>query len=265
MAGRFHGRVVVVTGGARGMGASHCRAFASEGASVVVCDREVAEGEALAAELGGDATFVEHDVTDEAAWDALVGELRERHGRWDVLVSNAGVARVRRLAQLTLEEYRLVTEVNQTGVFLGLRAAAREMPASGGGSIVNIASIAGRIGIPSSLAYNASKFAVLGMTRSAAIELARDSIRVNAVLPGYTLTTMLDDDGFSAFRDAVPARRAATPEEISAVVRFLASDEASYCTGAEFTVDGGAVAGHPYPALLPSAAGRVTDGVRPHL
>lgn len=242
------------------MGAAHCRGFAAEGAVVVVADRRRDEAEAVARELG--AISVELDVADEDGWGDLVETVMAEYGRIDVLVNNAGVAITSPLADTTLAMYRRVTEVNQTGVFLGLRAVVGPMAAGRGGSIVNVSSIAGFVGVPQSAAYNASKFAVRGLTRSAAIELAPLGIRVNSVHPGYTETSMLRWAEYGpVVVDAIPMGRPAAPEEVSEVVLFLASDAAGYCTGSEFVVDGGAIAGHPYPAFMESArlAGQ-TDG-----
>ena len=251
---RFADRVVLVTGGARGMGAAHCRAFASEGARVVVLDRRADEASALAGELGDRAVAMELDVGDEQGWADVVEAVTERLDGVDVLVNNAGVGATTPLVETSMAVYRRVTEVNQTGVFLGMRSVVPSMVRRGGGAIVNDSSIAGLVGIPISLAYNASKFAVRGMTRSAAIELASSNIRVNAVLPGYVRTTMLDVETFDSFAGGtVPQGRLAEPEEITSAVLWLASDAASYCNGTELVVDGGATAGPTYPTFQRAA------------
>jgi len=209
---------------------------------VVLTDVTDEAGQAEADLIG--AAYLHLDVADPEQWDDVIASVMGTHGRLDGLVNNAGVWRSASLADTTLEMFREVIEINQVGVFLGMQAAARVMTRPGG-SIVNISSVAGLMGPPGSMAYTASKFAVRGMTKVAAKELGRAGIRVNSVHPGYIGTEMLRE--LPAFKDGVPDRqlravplgRVAEPHEVATVVVFLLSDEASYCNGQEFTVDGG--------------------------
>jgi 3alpha(or 20beta)-hydroxysteroid dehydrogenase len=244
--GRLDGKVAIVTGGARGQGGAEAALFRTEGAEVVITDVLREEGELHAKDIG--ATFVAHDVRSEEEWAEVVRQTVERHGRIDVLVNNAGIFQRAKLLDTDLETYRRIIDVNQVGVFLGMRAVAPTMIDHGGGSIVNISSIAGLRAAAGALAYGASKFAVTGMTKSAALELARHQIRVNSIHPGMIDTDMMTAvTGGSAERHAkvarsVPMRRAADPAEVAALALFLASDDSSYCTGSEFVVDGGVTA-----------------------
>ena len=259
--GRLDNKVALVSGGARGMGQSHCRMFAAEGAKVMVADILDDEGAAVAADIGSNAIYQHLDVTREEDWDAAIDAVMENFGRLDVLVNNAGIAEVAPLAEMTLDSYRRVTEVNQTGVFLGMRAAVRPMTESGGGSIINISSIDGLIGMNNLTSYIASKWAVRGMTKTAAMELAHLGIRVNSIHPGFIRTHMGSSDAktpeevhehlevYSA--RMAPMGRAGGPEEISRLALFLASDESSYSTGSEFISDGGFTAGYPNPGVNP--------------
>jgi NAD(P)-dependent dehydrogenase (short-subunit alcohol dehydrogenase family) len=244
MSGRLDGRVALISGGARGQGAAHGRRLAQEGAAVILGDVLQEEGEAHAAALraeGLDATFLRLDVTHAAGWDAAVRLAQERHGRLDVLVNNAGIVRVATLAEETEEGWNATLAVNATGVFLGMRAAIGALRAAGRGSIVNVASIYGPVGAPGYVAYSASKGAVISMTKVAALEHAVDGIRVNAIAPGPVRTPMSAEEG-DASVDITPLRRRAEPEEISAAVAFLASDDSVYMTGAVLAVDGGYLA-----------------------
>ena len=257
--GRLDNKVAFVSGAARGMGQSHCRVFAAEGAKVVVADILDDEGAGVAADIGPSAVYQHLDVTSEDEWAAAMDAVMETFGRLDVLVNNAGIAESSPLAELTLESYRRVTEVNQTGVFLGMRAAIGPMTESGGGSIINISSIDGLIGMNNLTSYIASKWAVRGMTKTAAMELGTLGIRVNSIHPGFVRTHMGSTDEmppeevhehlevYSA--RMAPIGRAAVPEEISRLALFLASDESSYSTGSEFVADGGFTAGYPSPGL----------------
>jgi len=250
--GRLDGKVALITGGARGMGKSHVRHFVAEGARVVFGDVLDDKGEYVAAGLGEQACrYIHHDVTSEDDWAAAVGLATEAFGRLDVLVNNAGILTFARIADMPLADFRRVLEVNAVGCWLGMKAVTGPMTESGGGSIVNISSIEGFTGADGLSAYSASKFAVRGMTKVAARELARFGIRVNSVHPGGVLTRMIVDsagartDG-EAFLAAMPLGRFAEPVEISRLVAYLASDESSYSTGSEFIADGGILAGPGY-------------------
>jgi 3alpha(or 20beta)-hydroxysteroid dehydrogenase len=232
----LRGKVVVVTGGARGQGAAEARLFRDLGSHVVAADVLDEPGEALAADLGEAVDFQHLDVTDEAAWRALVDATVGRHGRIDVLVNNAGVFRKATLDEWSADELRRLIDVNLVGTILGIQAVAPAMPS--GGAIVNIASTAGIRGYAGSLPYSASKWGVRGVSRSAALELAPRGIRVNCVCPGAVDTPMIDPTAFDVRR--LPIARAGSPTEIAATVAFLASDAGGYCTGAEVVVDGGA-------------------------
>jgi len=250
--GRLDGKVALITGGARGMGKSHVRHFVAEGARVVFGDVLDDKGEYVAAGLGEQACrYIHHDVTSEDDWAAAVGLAIEAFGRLDVLVNNAGILAFARIADMPLADFRRVLEVNAVGCWLGMKAVTGPMTESGGGSIVNISSIEGFTGADGLSAYSASKFAVRGMTKVAARELARFGIRVNSVHPGGVLTRMIVDsadartDG-EAFLKSMPLGRFAEPVEISRLVAYLASDESSYSTGSEFIADGGILAGPGY-------------------
>ena len=211
--------------------------FADEGATVVVTDVLTEEGERTAGQIGGD--FHPLDVADEAAWEAVVSATLDRHGRLDVLVNNAGILLAAAMRNTTLEAWDRVIAVNQTGVFLGMKTVAPAMTEQGSGSIVNISSVAGLEGLYGSMAYTASKFAVTGMTKVAAKELGPHNVRVNSIHPGIIDTDMTTDFPKETMLRGVPLGREAQPEEVGALALFLASDEASYCTGQAFVVDGG--------------------------
>ncbi|MEU4831826.1 glucose 1-dehydrogenase [Streptosporangium sp. NPDC023615] len=248
--GLLDGKVALVTGGARGMGESHVRLFLQEGARVVFGDVLDEEGEALAGETG--AIFVRQDVTRPGDWERAVTATVEAYGKLDVLVNNAGIMKYRRIADMTMEEYERILDVNLKGTWLGVKSVIEPMRAAGRGSIVNISSVEGFIAAEGMSAYAASKFGVRGVTKAAARELARFKIRVNSVHPGAIATSMVLDpeitsevDG-EAFLRSMVIKRFAKPVEVSHVVAFLASDRASYCTGSEFTVDGGMLTGAGY-------------------
>lgn len=258
--GRLAGKVALITGAARGQGEAEARRFAAEGARVVLADVLDTEGEAVAADIGSTARYVHLDVAREDDWAAAMAVVAEI-GPLSVLVNNAAILRFTSLADTTLEDYLQVVMVNQVGTFLGMRAAIAPMTDAGGGSIVNISSIDG-IGSKNSLvAYSSSKGAIRSMTKTAALELGQFGIRVNSVHPGGVFTPMNGDiskEMFDAAHRQLALQRSAMPDEIASMVLFLASDEASYCTGGEFVVDGGWLAGDINP-FLPGAPPRRTD------
>jgi 3alpha(or 20beta)-hydroxysteroid dehydrogenase len=246
--GRLDGKVALISGGARGQGAAEARLFAAEGAKVMVGDVLDDEGEELARELSSDqCAFRHHDVTDESQWAGIVTETLERFGRLDILVNNAGIFRILPMMQTSLEDYRRINDINQVGVFLGMQAVTPSLIERGGGSIINISSIAGLRGSPASFAYSASKWAVRGMTKCAALELAPFKVRVNSIHPGIIDTPMAqefhDFGVWDTIRERIPMGDAAPPEEVARLALFLASDDSTYCTGAEFIVDGGMTTG----------------------
>ena len=249
--------MAIVSGAARGQGAEEARRFAAEGASVVLGDVLDDLGTSVAGAIGSAARYVHLDVTSEGDWDDAVAAAEASFGRLDVLVNNAGTARFTPIIGGRLEDYLAVVMVNQVGVYLGMRAAAPAMARGGGGSIVNISSVDGIVGMPAVSAYVASKVAVRGMTKVAALELASLGIRCNSVHPGYIDTALLRGGGSSGFPEidpgalagTVPARRLGTVEDVTEVVVFLASDASRYCSGAEIVVDGGLIAGIRGPSL----------------
>ena len=242
--GRLDGKVALITGAARGQGAAEARVFAAEGANVWLTDVLIEEGRAIAADVDG--TFREHDVTDADRWSAVVSEMLHVHRRIDVLVNNAGIFRLGGLLETDRELWDTTIAVNQTGVFLGMAAVAPAMVEQRAGSIINISSIAGIQGASIAHAYAASKWAVRGMTRSAARELAPHHVRVNSIHPGIIDTPMLrqyDDIGLPERLVAeIPMGHDASADEVARLALFLASDESAYCTGSEFVIDGGVTA-----------------------
>jgi 3alpha(or 20beta)-hydroxysteroid dehydrogenase len=236
-------RVAIVTGGGRGLGAAIARRLHLGGTTPVVTDVSFPSAKTVADDLG-QALAVEHDVTDEDSWEALCKTVLAEFGQIDVLVNNAGTWLARSILDTTRAEYQRVVEVNQTGVFLGMRAVLPTMIGAGSGSIVNIASIDGFRGASQMSAYCAAKHAVLGLTRSVALEVARDGIRVNAVSPGVMDTPMVNDSsadtsGLARVVARIPLRRTANPDEVAKAVEYLASDAASYSTGSNVVIDGG--------------------------
>lgn len=239
---RFEGKLVIITGGARGQGAEEARRLAAEGAKVVVTDVLAHEGQLLSEELGDAMIFIHHDVADELGWQSVVTRSIEFGGAVDLLVNNAGILRLGTLAETSSAEFDLHQQINVRGPFLGTKYCAPEMVKRGGGSIVNVSSLLAMRAHGGDSAYVTSKWAVRGMTKSAARELAVDRIRVNSVHPGIILTPMLDGaaEGVVANRAAqVPLGRAGSVADVANLVLFLLSDEASYITGAEIVVDGG--------------------------
>lgn len=246
--GRLDGKIALVTGAARGQGAAIARRFAAEGSRVVLGDVLDEDGKTVADEIGESARYVHHDVSDESSWDEAVRTATSTFGGLNVLINNAGILRWAPIHKHSLDDYMAVVNVNQVGCFLGMKAAIPPMREAGGGSIVNTASTAGLEGIAGVIGYSASKFAIRGMTKTAAVELGRWGIRVNAVCPGGINTAMANpfeqppDEQQKAFAN-VPIARIGTPEEIASLMVFLASDESSYCSGGDFVIDGGWTAG----------------------
>ena len=242
MSERLKDCTAIITGGARGQGAAEARRFVEEGALVLIADVLDSEGQALAKDLGDSAVFQHLDVTDEGNWAAVVDRLTDAGRTIDVLVNNAGILLFDRLTRSSREDFERVMDVNCTGVFLGMQAVASEMKKQQSGSIVNISSVAGLQGVGFQFSYSVSKWAVRGMTKSAAHELARDNIRVNSVHPGLIETAMLDqfpENLQPKVESFVPMGRSAEAAEVAELVLWLASNESSYCTGAEFVIDGG--------------------------
>jgi 3alpha(or 20beta)-hydroxysteroid dehydrogenase len=261
--GRLDGKTALITGGARGQGAAAARRFVAEGARVMIADVLSEEGKALADELGDAAWFQQLDVGDEQAWQDAMTEVDRVLGRLDVLVNNAGILFFAPLDQMSLADYERVIRINQIGTFLGMRSAAQMMKRQGSGSIVNISSVEGIAGMPMLTAYAASKFAIRGMTKVAAMELGPEGIRVNSVHPGAIDTSMVSTAlgghpvDLSLIGERVALARVGQPEDVANLVLFLASDESGYCTGGEFVVDGGATATH---SLAGAAVGRRLGG-----
>ncbi|RNF38949.1 glucose 1-dehydrogenase [Planococcus salinus] len=237
--GRLDGKVAIITGGARGMGASHAKRFSEEGAKVMITDILEKEGEAMATELGRDVKFMKHDVTKSLDWERVVAETESAFGPVSVLVNNAGIALLKSIEKMTEAQYRRVIDINQVSVFLGMKYVLSSMRKTENGSIINISSISGLKGNSESIAYSASKFAIRGMTKSAAIEFGAEGIRVNSVHPGITETPMVRKSRVSKLAREIPLQRTAQPVEVSNMVVYLASDESSYVTGADFVIDGG--------------------------
>lgn len=241
---RASGKVAIVTGAARGMGAAFARRLIDEGARVMLTDVLDAEGVATAKSLGGNARFLHHDVTDENEWNWIVSETESAFGPVSVLVNNAGIVAYGSIETMTESAYRHMIDVNQVSVFLGMKSVIPSMKRAGGGSIVNISSVAGIVGITHAISYVASKFAVNGMTKSAAIELAPYNIRVNSIHPGIihtamTIATLENEKSMTGVAATTPAGRAGEPDEVASVVLMLATDESRFSTGAQFVVDGG--------------------------
>jgi len=261
---RVMGKVAVVTGAARGMGESMARLLVAEGARVVLADVEDDDGKRVASDLGDAAAYTHLDVTSAEGWQSLLDTTTSHFGVPDVLVNNAGILRVATIAETDPAMFREVLDVNLTGPFLGLRTIGAAMAANGRGSVINISSTGGLMGYSTISAYVASKWGLRGLTKTAALELGPSGVRVNSVHPGAVATPMIGAVGLDAMleppapgitdtdprlmaADAMstdqPIARAGRPIELARLVLFLASDESSYCTGAEFVADGGATAG----------------------
>jgi len=239
---RLKGKVILISGGARGQGAAEARLFVAEGARVVIGDVLEPEGRQLASELGNATVFVKQDVTQERDWERAINAA-EKLGGLHGLVNNAGIYQPRTLMETDTELFERHMRVNQLGCFLGMKAVLPLMEQSGGGSIVNISSVAGLRGSPGAIAYSATKWALRGMTKAAAIDLAPRRIRVNSVHPGPIDTEMLKVRTPEQNRERlklVPMKRMGTAEEVASLVLFLLSDESGYVTGAEVAIDGGA-------------------------
>jgi NAD(P)-dependent dehydrogenase (short-subunit alcohol dehydrogenase family) len=235
---RLAGKVALVTGASRGIGEGIASAMAAEGATVIGCDILPFDNDALAA-------CEVLDVTDEGAWTSLVAEIGARFGEPDVLVNNAGITGPDPVHAVSLEDWNRIVGVDQTGVFLGMKAVIPGMRRKGGGSIVNISSICGAAAVPGIAAYHAAKGAVLTLTKNAAITYAPDGIRANAILPGWIATPMTagqSDAVNDVFLDATPLRRPGSPADVAGAAVFLASDEADFVTGVDLPVDGGYLA-----------------------
>jgi len=251
--GRLDGKVALISGAARGQGEAEARLFAEEGARVVLGDVLDDLGEVVAKDIGDAARYAHLDVGDEASWQSAVVLAEAEFGPVSVLVNNAGIFRVSALVDTPVEQFREVFEVNQLGPFLGMKAVVPQMAKAGGGSIVNISSTNGLSGFPGTVAYTAAKFAVRGMTKTAAMELGPLGIRVNSIHPGGVDTPMIQPENLgmlaatpdalgNRFKD-LPLRRVGQPIEIARLALFLASDDSSYSTGSEFVADGGMLAG----------------------
>jgi 3alpha(or 20beta)-hydroxysteroid dehydrogenase len=245
---RLTGKIAIITGASQGMGMAHARAFVEHGAKVILGDLNEKAGKALAAELGAGAIFVKQDVSKAEDWKALLQQGEQRFGTVNVLVNNAGIlGPLAATTEMPEVEFLRVCAVNQTGVFLGMQTVLPGMIESGGGSIVNISSIAGLVAIygAPNLAYVASKFAVRGMTKQVAVEYGGKNVRANSVHPGYIKTPMMvaatDEGGGEALKQ-IPLRRMADASEVSNLVVFLASDESAFITGTEHVIDGGMTA-----------------------
>lgn len=241
--GRVEGKVALISGGARNIGGASARMLVAEGAKVVIGDLLDEEGAALAAELGDSARYVHLDVTSDEDWRAAVELTVSEFGRLDVLFNNAGIFNGGQLQRYKTEQWQQMLDVNLTGAFLGIRAAADAMIASGGGSIINTSSIEGLRGTPWAHGYVASKWGLRGLTKSVALELAPHGIRVNSLHPGRISTPATD--AMPADMIPIPLGRPGQPDEVASFVVFLASDESSFATGSEFTMDGGTVTAIP--------------------
>ena len=240
--GQLEGKRIILTGAAQGMGAIHAKRFVEEGARVVMTDLQAEAGRKLANELGPNAHFAEQDVTKEADWERVVAAATKQFGGVDGLVNNAAIWWTKPVIEEDRERFRLMLDVNVIGTWLGIRAVVPAMRKAGGGSIVNLSSIAGTRGIPDHAAYGASKWAVRGLSKVAASELGQWDIRVNSVHPGAVEGTgmfQVPESEFATTFQAQPLRRPARREEISGLVIFLLSDQSSFITGHEHVVDGG--------------------------
>ncbi|MGM9968435.1 MAG: glucose 1-dehydrogenase [Rummeliibacillus sp.] len=241
---RLLNKVAIITGAAAGMGATHARKFIEEGAKVVLTDLNEEAGAALAKELGENAIFIKQDVSSESDWQTVVTETENTFGPVNILVNNAGISLNNSIEDTTLDQYLKIVKINQVSVFLGMKTVVSSMKKTENGSIVNISSMNGLVA--GAIGYTDTKFAVRGMTKAAAIDFSRYGIRVNSVHPGVIETPMVTQgdavEVIKEFAKHIPLKRVAQPEEVSNLVLFLASEESSYSTGAEFVIDGGLTA-----------------------
>ncbi len=246
--GRLAGKVAIITGASQGMGESHARTFVAEGANVILTDINEAAGQSLAASLGESAIFIRQDVASAADWAKILAEGEARFGLVNVLINNAGIiGKIAATTEFAQEDYQFVCDINQLGVYLGMKTVIPSMIKAGGGSIVNISSIAGMFAVygAPNLAYVASKFAVRGMSKQVAVEYGRQNIRCNSIHPGYIKTPMMaaaTDEGGGEATSMIPLGRLADVKEVSNLAIFLASDESSFITGMEHVIDGGMTA-----------------------
>jgi 3alpha(or 20beta)-hydroxysteroid dehydrogenase len=243
------GKMAIISGGASGLGAATARMFAAEGAQVIIGDVDLERGETVAAELGERVAFQRLDVTRSDDWTAIVGQAERAFGPVTVLVNSAGIVKFLTMTDHTDADYRQVVDINQVGVFYGMRAVVPSMRSAGGGSIVNVSSSAGMQGYPGIFSYVASKWAVRGMTKAAALELAAQGIRVNSIHPGTIETPMTAGLDVEEQNAVVPMKRIGKAQEVAGLITYLASDESSYTTGAEHVIDGGVLAGMLMPEV----------------
>ncbi|MDQ2648803.1 MAG: glucose 1-dehydrogenase [Actinomycetota bacterium] len=244
MSGRLEGKVALITGAARGQGEAEARRFVAEGAKVLLTDLLDDDGEAAAKALGDAAAYQHLDVTSEDEWNAAVATAEERFGPLSTLVNNAGILDMAPIHEQDIDRFRKVLDINLVGTVIGMKVAAASMRKAGGGSIINIASNAGMVGLPQAAAYVSSKWAVRGVSKTAAIDLGPFGIRVNSVHPGGIATPMTGGGNeLSGWVKKLPIPRWGQPDDVANVVTFLASDEAAYVTGVEWSVDGGATSG----------------------
>ena len=248
--GRLAGKVAIVTGGAMGQGAGICRAYVAEGAKVVIADVADDVGLILKEELGPAAHFAHLDVSDQAAWTALVADTNQRFGPVSILANNAGILRFGSVESMPVDEVELLFRVNQLGCWLGMQAVVPNMREAGGGAIINASSTEGLGGMANTVAYGATKFAIRGMTKGASHELGKYNIRVNSVHPGMIDTPMTRVHGGDVAMEygasKIPLRRVGHPEDVAPLYVFLGSEEASYINGAEIAIDGGVTATHGF-------------------
>lgn len=243
MTGRLAGKTAIITGAGQGMGAAHARRFAAEGAKIVITDVQEALLRGVAEEIGDAARFIRHDVARAEDWAAVIELTESRFGRLDILVNNAAIGGAGSIESCPEGDFRRIMDVNLVGSFLGMQAVVPLMKKAGGGSIINISSAGGVMGLPDAVAYISSKFAVRGLTKAGAIDLGPYKIRVNSVLPALVRTPMLADAAVEdELLSSLIVKRLSEPEEVSGLVVYLASDESAFCTGADFAIDGGMTA-----------------------